>query len=413
MTDNRYFGAIKDPIDNRDFVASTVASKQKIEIPETYIVPHLDEIPVYNQGGTGSCVAHALATALALGYAQKGIQIDFSRGFIYGNRSEDDYQGSGMIPREALKHLNHEGDVHYSDFIYNFEVPLIFKKFQKEKERLLPIAKDYVIANYYKVTTQTEIKTALMTTGAVVVYCPVYGDFTDDLKAEWRSSYDYAHEVCLVGWDETGWIIRNSWGDSWGNKGNGHVDYKYAYWEEYNLSLLDFWAITPIFEEDTTIEDEEDTDANEDIKEDEPIEDEEPIEEDIVIDDDSSDDDLKEDIKEDDTDVEEEDVDVEEHQDTEDIIEDTTEEDFKEDVDTDVEETDNTEDVDIDTEVDDNVDDTETDTDTDVDDNTDVEDDNKDELLVNDKRFISFVEAIKAIIKQILDRIRNIFNGNK
>lgn len=323
MIKNKFsFGAIKDTADERDFIASTV-KQQNVNVPIKYTVPYAEEIPVYNQGSVGSCVAHACATALALAYRQKGILFDFSRGFIYGNRSITDYRGVGMSPREALKHLNHEGDVEYKDFPYNLEVPTIFDKVKEDKDKLYTLAKEHIIKNYYRVYTETEIKTALINTGAVIVYVPVYDNFSPNLIENGEDPYDSAHEMCVIGWDETGWIVRNSWGANWGNNGNGHIAYTYQ--------QLDFWALTPVDIEPPVEEDTEETNENQPI-----------IEEEIDNNENNNDD-----VIEDDTDIEEE-------------------------------------------------------TDT----------DNKDELLLHDKRFIGFVEAIKTIIRNLFNKLRSIFSGN-
>lgn len=53
------------------------------------------------------------------------------------------------------------------------------------------------------------------------------------------------HAVCAVGYDDTKkyFIIRNSWGDTWGDKGYFYMPYAYI----INNSLAaDFWTIRDI-----------------------------------------------------------------------------------------------------------------------------------------------------------------------
>ena len=51
------------------------------------------------------------------------------------------------------------------------------------------------------------------------------------------------HAMCMYGYDDTNqyFILRNSWGISWGNQGNGYLPYQYASDPELTLEM---WAIT-------------------------------------------------------------------------------------------------------------------------------------------------------------------------
>jgi C1A family cysteine protease len=39
------------------------------------------------------------------------------------------------------------------------------------------------------------------------------------------TSNNWAHAILLVGWDNNGWIIKNSWGTGWGNNGYGNIPF--------------------------------------------------------------------------------------------------------------------------------------------------------------------------------------------
>ena len=115
-------GAIDSPTDLRDYDYSMVTgSSEEIEIPEKFELDY--DIPIQNQGQVGSCVAHALMEMKS--YIDNDM---YSIGFIYGNRNDNDFQGSGLIPREALKHLVKEGDCLKASFDYNIEYPAIKEK---------------------------------------------------------------------------------------------------------------------------------------------------------------------------------------------------------------------------------------------------------------------------------------------
>lgn len=233
----KYFnpdGCIPSPLDIRDYSAATVALAET-PLPKTYLVSGMK---VLNQGSIGSCVAHACATAMGYGEMTGNKSAhDFSRGFIYGNRRDSDHQGEGMHIRQALKQLNHCGDCEYKDFPYNETYPQVKARVEKDKENLYAKAEPFKILNYFRCYSDEEVKRALMNQGAVVISVPVYESFCGNcpLPAANEKLKGY-HAMCVVGWDETGWIIQNSWSTSWGNKGNLHLPYNYP--------ICEFWGIT-------------------------------------------------------------------------------------------------------------------------------------------------------------------------
>ena len=232
----KYFvdGCMPSPHDSRDYTRESVCLVSQ-HIPETYLSTGMK---VLNQGSVGSCVAHACATAL--GYGEKlggNIPHDYSRGFIYGNRRVTDHQGEGMYLRQALKQLNHCGDCEYVDFPYNEVYPKVKARIEADKENLLAKAEPYKIVNYFRCYTDEDVKLALLNQGAVVISIPVYSSFAADCPIPSADdTYRGGHAMCVVGWDETGWIIQNSWSAAWGKKGLMHLPYKYP--------INEFWGIT-------------------------------------------------------------------------------------------------------------------------------------------------------------------------
>ena len=77
---------------------------------------------------------------------------------------------------------------------------------------------------------ETELQQAIYDHGPVSVTFQVYGDFHNYVSGVYKSSEcgnttkDVNHAVLAVGWGETDdgqkyWIIKNSWGEDWGNEG--------------------------------------------------------------------------------------------------------------------------------------------------------------------------------------------------
>jgi C1A family cysteine protease len=111
---------------------------------------------------------------------------------------------------------------------------IVESKLDELKEHTYP----HRISTYVKVSTEAEIKQALMDFGYVVVSMPWHKDAT--LK---NGVYTYTsnknigyHCVLIYGWDERGWLVHNSWGKTWGQKGKFVVPFDFK-WREA-------WAVT-------------------------------------------------------------------------------------------------------------------------------------------------------------------------
>lgn len=229
---------IFSPEDDRDFHQEDVM-KATLILPEEYLAP---QTPILNQGTVGSCVAHALATCLAQG--QKAIfetSDNFSRGFIYANRGEKDWKGPGMVSREALKQLNKCGDVLYKDFPYNKEYPGITAKFDGDEnlKTLLRKAAPYAILNYFRCYTPEEIKTTIVNYGAVFIAVDIYDGFGRNVELPKQGEKSHGgHAMTIVGWTKDNkWIVQNSWGKLWGDRGKCYMPFDYPIKESWGITI--------------------------------------------------------------------------------------------------------------------------------------------------------------------------------
>ena len=227
-------GVMPSPEDPRDFTPAMVVAEVR-EFPEEYEAPATE---ILNQGSVGSCVAHSCATALAEGEeVNYKAHKEYSRGYIYGNRTDTDLQGEGMYMRQALKQLNKCGAVYYTDFPYNKKYPEVKKLIEKEKEALAKKAAPHKIINYYRCYTEEDIKAAVMDRGGCLICVPVYSDFARNLTKTKTNKLSGYHAMIIVGWTKEGqWIVQNSWGQYWGYDG------KLLMAKDYPVN--EYWGIT-------------------------------------------------------------------------------------------------------------------------------------------------------------------------
>jgi C1A family cysteine protease len=83
-------------------------------------------------------------------------------------------------------------------------------------------APQYRIASWTRTTDANTIKNALKNNGAVYVGFAVFSDFSyyKDGYYEYKSGYKRGyHAVAIVGYDDKGFYVKNSWGTSWGKAG--------------------------------------------------------------------------------------------------------------------------------------------------------------------------------------------------
>ena len=220
-----YYGCKKEIDDKRDY-KSYIYSGKTNELPDKYeiVMPK-----VKDQGIVNSCVAHSLSTFLEETYKQNNIE--FSVGFIYGYRPDSYDQGEGMYPREALKTLLKVGDVPKDKFNHNKEMKEIKRLVDENLTTLLPVAELYKIDSYSRIYTETEIKKCIFNDIPVPISIPVYNDLAYNNETfiidEPNGKLNGYHMMIIYGYNESGWLIQNSWGEYWGNKGRAILPYNY------------------------------------------------------------------------------------------------------------------------------------------------------------------------------------------
>jgi len=227
MIDRKY-GALESPNDIRDF---RVSAPKSIELPVEF---RLNHTTIKDQGDVNSCVAHTLSEMLESKYKN-----NYSTGWIYGYRPTGYYQGEGMYPREALSTLLKKGAVLNKDFNVNIEMSAAKKKVDDNIDVLEIKAEDTKIESYARMSTINEIKTWLYTKNIPVPIAIATDNLVIDSNNIIQIPDVYpnsGHAILIIGWNETGFIIQNSWGTNWGDNGLAILPYEYK--------IREAWAVT-------------------------------------------------------------------------------------------------------------------------------------------------------------------------
>ena len=240
-------GAIFSGYDARDYKLVYTASAQK-KFPQSFTLD-MKNVRIKDQGNVGSCVAHSLSSIIEFyNYHQTHTDKQMSVGYIYGNRSTSDYKDEGMVMRDALEAVRKYGDVEYSLFPYNEEVPHVIDLFERQKRSLFNEGYPNRISQYCRVTDVNAIKSALMAGNPILMAMNWYDDMTVSENGILTTNYvgwSGGHCMFIYGWDETGWKVQNSWGPDWGHQGTMIVPYE--------MNIEEFWVVSDDIIEDTIV----------------------------------------------------------------------------------------------------------------------------------------------------------------
>lgn len=220
MIDNT-MGAMPSSFDIRDYTLITRNNVEEI-IPSTFC---LKPILIKNQHTKPTCVAHALSSLIEYHNFLETHEIEeFSTEFIYGCRKDGDYQGNGMYLRDGLKIIQKYGDVLKQSLPYNNNVKDAVANVTNNADKLFQEAYPNRISTYYKITDVDKLKYSIFHDGPAVAGIKVY----NTIKLNKNNIYEYnitkkknffGHAIMIIGWTKDNWIVQNSWGKSWGNKG--------------------------------------------------------------------------------------------------------------------------------------------------------------------------------------------------
>ena len=238
--EQRYFGYIPSPVDERDYNFADIvgASDSKVELPEEFRLDFNFNLDEYDQGQTNMCCAFALSMAKQL---MDKTDEKYSPLSIYGNRSVTDYPGEGLIIRQAAAHTVNEGICYKKDFPFLYEVPEAQKIFNTNKDALLPKMAEHKFKTYFAINKE-DVKRYIYTQKTPAIFAiPVYESFaypdsTGKIKQN-AGNFLGGHAVMCIGWTKDGeFIIPNTWSTAYGDKG-------YCYYNEH-LDIREIWGLT-------------------------------------------------------------------------------------------------------------------------------------------------------------------------
>ena len=245
------YGWVKDK-NNRKYNTYKLNEKCKyIAKINNFSLDMLFKLPfVYDQKNLGSCTSNAILFAYKISSIKSNVNVLFepSRLFLYycsrdieGTTNED----SGCQIQDGVLSLNKTGVC--SEKLH----PYIVNNFTKRpSKKCYDEAKLYNGIPHYRVEHSIEhLKNALLNGFSVIFGFNVYESFESEEVEKTgimpipkdNENIVGGHAVSIIGFDDYKqvFIVRNSWGDKWGDKGNFYMPYSFIKTNECS----DFWII--------------------------------------------------------------------------------------------------------------------------------------------------------------------------
>ena len=223
------------PPDARDWIYEKLLTNT--ELPESF--NYMDKLlPVRNQGPRGTCAAFTAACIKEVQEKIEHPEFDsyFSPDSIYFYR--ENKPSAGMYARDLMKILSVYGAAREGFLPYSNTEPKSLNR------QIVDDAHNFRISGYARVNTIESAKIAIYNNGPLLAAFPYYLNGTNEF---WKNSgrLNGGHAVAVIGWNTTGFILRNSYGSSW--NGNGYIVWPYsdfgAAWELW--STVDAQTVLP------------------------------------------------------------------------------------------------------------------------------------------------------------------------
>lgn len=200
-------GCAPSKLDGTEYVYDDIFE----DVPEEYsfitVMP-----PVRDQGDTSKCVCYSMTAYMDWlknldESDNNGVQFNIDE--IYNKRSNKPQEG--MTIKEACSLVKRDGLVANNRQVYK-------------------------IKGYAMVRSEEALKCALMANGPCLAGLLCYKEGQD--RYFWRGRTNLGgHCITIIGWNKNGFIIRNSWGNRWADR--GHVVLPYS---DFN-KIFEIWTM--------------------------------------------------------------------------------------------------------------------------------------------------------------------------
>lgn len=244
---NRVLNAMPDVPDLRDRLYEPALLDLALTIPP----PDASLRPVLNQGREGACTGFALASALTLmnrarhAYLYPPVTAPLASARMLYEMAKlndewpgEDYEGSSI--RGALKGFFQNGVC--SDDLAPYQSGETGWFLTKDQAK---DARNVGLGAYYRLRPEIiDYHAALNETGVIYVSAQIHKGWQSPTNGEIQPSNlnEGGHAFIIIGYDEKGFLIQNSWGEAWSTLDGEKGVARWLY-EDWAATVMDAWVL--------------------------------------------------------------------------------------------------------------------------------------------------------------------------
>lgn len=213
-------------VQNSTYIVHNNITKSRVKSPDrwdwrdAWILP-----PVKDQSGCLSCWAFAVVASVEAAWARSSGELEYlSEQFLIDCTEDYMCENGGFVDKAYERIIALGGIMSEDDYPYTGNSEALCKHDVTKKRAEIS---DYKRVYAYEMNYD-ELANSIYEFGPHAVYLYVNDDFKngeyDIFEEPDCSKTELNHAVVIVGYDkvERYWIVRNSWGDDWGD-GTGHI----------------------------------------------------------------------------------------------------------------------------------------------------------------------------------------------